>query len=100
MDARPSAADALSPEQRGGPDSQNRPENAEPCEGVERKQQGVQRVVEYPGIDAGHDEKNRGRNDDERIDEQDHPHGEIFASISAVLAPSLFAPETPQCSDR
>src|SRR5262249_2493854 len=35
MDARPSAAHALSPEQRGRPQSQNRAENAEPCEGIE-----------------------------------------------------------------
>src|SRR5262249_1064671 len=100
MHARPSAADALSPEQRGGPNRQNRPENAEPREGVEHKQQGIPRVVEDPGMSAGTVEKNSGRNDDERNDEQDQPHGEIFAPISAVLAPSLFAPETPQCSDR
>src|SRR6266849_3611312 len=95
MDARPSATHGISPEQRSGPNSQNRAENAEPCEGIEHKQQGIQRVVKNAEINEAHKEKNRGRNDNNRIDEQDQPYGEKFAPVAAVLAPTPFAPVTP-----
>src|SRR5258708_2325837 len=85
MDARPSAAHAISPEQGSGPQSRNRPEDAEPCEAIEHKHQGIQSVIENGEISEAHNEKNRGHNDDNRIDEQDQPYGEIFAPIAAVL---------------
>src|SRR5262249_6161964 len=68
MDARPPTADAVAPETYGGPYTQNRTKSAEPCEGVEHKQQRIERVVVNGGIDGAHDERSRDRTDDKRVD--------------------------------
>src|SRR5215468_2527011 len=64
MDARPSTAHAVAPEQCGHPYARHRTENAKPCERVEHNQRVIKRVIEYGGIDAAPDEEDHGRNDD------------------------------------
>ena len=95
MDARPSAADAISPECGGGPYSNNCAEDAEPREGIEHQQQRIESVIENGDVYGSHGEKHRNRSDDGRVGQQDEPYDEIFAQSSAVLAPSLLPHMTP-----